>query len=120
VFTSERSLASLKAKESSATTLLIGVTSMWILVAGNNVPLLHRNNDVKSLSFKMYRYGSVCEDSSKGSTVISIPTQPMYAPKTAFVKKLMELRTAAIERGMSLMTLDEINEEVEKRRGSRA
>ena len=39
-----------------------------------------------------------------------------FVPKTAFGKKLMELRNAAIAKGMPLMTVDEILEEVTRRR----
>ena len=40
-----------------------------------------------------------------------------YVPKTALVKKLMELRNAAIAKGMPLMTAEEISEELARRRG---
>ena len=38
-------------------------------------------------------------------------------PKTALVKRLMELRNAAIAKGMSLMTAEEISEELARRCG---
>ena len=39
-----------------------------------------------------------------------------YVPKTALGKKLMELRNAAIAKGMPLMTAKEISEELARRR----
>ena len=40
-----------------------------------------------------------------------------YVPKTALGKKLVALRNAAIANGMSLMTAEEISEEIARRRG---
>ena len=39
-----------------------------------------------------------------------------FVPKTAFGEKLMNLRNASIAKGMHLMTVDEIREEVAQRR----
>jgi len=42
---------------------------------------------------------------------------PIYSPKTALGKKLMDLRNQAIAKGLKLLNADEIIEEVNRRRG---
>lgn len=113
---SDLPLASLKAKESSATTLLLGAAWVgWMLAASSSMPL--SNNDARPKDVRVLRDGSTCGSSSQVSEIIDVPTQPAYRPKTALGRKLMELRKAAIMRGMHLLTADEINDEIEQRRG---
>lgn len=53
---------------------------------------------------------------SSGMALTKISPMP-YVPKTVLGKKLMELRNAAIAKGMSLMTAEEISKEIARRRG---
>lgn len=44
-------------------------------------------------------------------------TESAFVPKTALVKKLLEIRNRAISKGMKLLSSEEISEEIKLRRG---
>jgi len=55
---------------------------------------------------------------SHQSIRISVPeTHTSYRPRTPLGKKLLELRMQAIQKGMKLLSEDEILNEVKRRRG---
>ena len=63
--------------------------------------------------------------SCRWGTLVPIHVEPLtgdavvdhYQPRTELGRKLIELRRAYIQSGGKLMTQDEINEEVRRRRG---
>ena len=111
---SDRPLALLKAKESSATTLLVGTTSLWMLSLGSAMALAH--DTTKSNGGVMYKLGLTPYTSSQ-STIVVCASRYAFVPRTALGKTLAALREAAIARGLPLLTADEISNEIARRRG---
>ena len=60
-------------------------------------------------------------ESSSGVTVLSFPEgegkKEDYIPRTPLGKRLLEIRKKAIQAGVKLLSVDEILEEVRRRRG---
>lgn len=112
---SDRRLASLKAKESSTTTLLVGATSLWMLSLGGAMALPH--DAAKLNGGVMYKLGFTPDASSQVSTIVDFASRPAFVPRTTLGKTLLALREAAIARGLLLLTADEIGNEIARRRG---
>jgi hypothetical protein len=66
----------------------------------------YRNIEASGSSFP------ACRVTARDST-----EEPIYRPKTALGKKLMDLRNQAIAKGLTLLDADEIIDEVNRRRG---
>lgn len=111
----ERSLASLKAKESGTTTLLVGVASVWM--AGLSSGVMLPNADAMKINTTVYKPEFSQDASCQVSMIVPTSVRPAYVPKTALGKELAALRAEAIARGMRLLTADEISEEIAQRRG---
>ncbi len=58
------------------------------------------------------------EDMSSRSTIIVVPEiTEEFVPRTPLGRKLLSLRIRAIQAGMTLLSADEVQEEVRRRRG---
>jgi hypothetical protein len=66
-------------------------------------------------------YRPSISDSSYQTATIVVPAHELskanFVPKTSFGKRLMALREAALAEGMRLLTTEEIQDEVARRRG---
>lgn len=107
-------LASLKSIESKDALGFAAATSLCIAEIATEGAQFANNAESRIV----YDFGMVQSTCSHISEISSPPPKPVtYVPKTPLGATLMTLRKKAIERGMPLLTEEQIIEEISRRRG---
>lgn len=106
------SLASLKSMESKGATGLAKAATLCLLGVSAVLP-----KDFSDVTIIVYNFGMTHGACSQVSEITSPTARPAYVPKTTLGKKLFALRQRAIGRGTTLLTENQIIEEVMRRRG---
>lgn len=106
----DRSLALIKAMESTATTVLFCYSTAVLPSVPIAMPSI-------PIAMPVYTFELPRRMSTQTAEISTMNERRAYAPKTPLGKKLMAIRERAIASGLRLLTEDEISDEIRRRRG---